>query len=422
MGILIECRGFKLALVADVGSDRYGPYSQQLLKNGAGNSGGGFYFKYEAVFPLFLHVRFQENFASHQGGAMFFGVCNGGVVVDKSVYVGNIAYEGAAIYFFAYNYGVTFAGSSFYVNSAEASGGALFFASGNGMGLFMADNFVRLVGCNVTDNSAGGNSGGIHIFYENVMEFQRCHFARNRALLAGGVMEINDQNVVDFMDCQLHNNSAKEGGALRSKTQNNIFVRDCSISFNTADLNGGGVLSENDTLLYFFGDTILDGNEAGGMGGSVFLFGVTLWSLEDRGSVVFRNSRASHGSALAMVALKQNLSSTLFGEAAELHDISFEDNRAVTAGTVYWYFDPSREEGSLEPAGLHSDTLTWARNFAPYGEQFCTQPVYLDVANNASYDLTLYYTALEQVNEAIVYVIDIYIWNGMEGSCVNVHV
>jgi hypothetical protein len=99
------------------------------------------------------------------------------------------------------------------------------------------------------------------------------------------------------------------------------------------------------------------------------------------------------------VALKQTFSTSLSGESVaslELHDISFEENEAAIAGTVYWFFDSSRVEGSHEPAGLSAATLTWVNNQAPHGKKYCTQPVYLDVSS--SYEVTVYNAALEPGN------------------------
>ena len=377
-------RGFKLTLLAVVDCDPLLCQSSIISHNGAGNKGGGFYFDYEMLFPIFLGVIFENNVAAFQGGALYFGVVNGGLVVDRSKFLSNIAFEGAGLYFFTYNYGIQFMNTKFSLNVVTSNGGSIFFASGNGIGLFMDDNAVHFFNCEISSNDAPENGGGIHIFYENFATFEHCHFSNNEAA-HGGAMNIDDGNNVIFISCKFNNNSATEAGALLLQNLNTVEITDCLFHGNNAKMNGGGLYFKNDSTVSFYGQNEFSDCRASKMGGGILLFGATLWDLGNAASMRFLNCIANHGSAVAMVALKYS--------SVELHDIIFEDNAAISGGTLYWYFDHSRPEGSHEPAGLNSTSLTWLNNSAPYGKKYCTQPVFLDAA--PTYEATVYYTALD---------------------------
>jgi hypothetical protein len=90
--------------------------------------------------------------------------------------------------------------------------------------------------------------------------------------------------------------------------------------------------------------------------------------------IIFQGNEADRGSAIA-------LSDISFPGDSQLRNLTFQNNTAAIAATVYWLYDDCENNCSAntmnkEPPGSFSVTMDWKdSNIAPYGEYLGTQPI-----------------------------------------------
>ena len=73
-----------------------------------------------------------------------------------------------------------------------------------------------------------------------------------------------------------------------------------------------------------------------------------------------------------------------------LQYITLINNVASVGGTVYWVYDSTMKS---EPMGIHSSTLNWMNNVAPYGLHVATQAI--ELVGPVTYDVTVYNSNLD---------------------------
>lgn len=141
--------------------------------------------------------------------------------------------------------------------------------NGNGAGVYLNQN-VDLNQCQVVDNVAQQNGGGVYIAGSNV-NLNHCHISNNTAQYGGGVYAYG----TDYLfDCSITHNTASNGGG--GVYSNNTTMSHCDISYNHAGnyINmayGGGIyLNSNNSGMVVDNCLIANNTVSYGYGGGIY--------------------------------------------------------------------------------------------------------------------------------------------------------
>eukprot|EP00903_Cladosiphon_okamuranus_P009052 g8654.t1 len=155
---------------------------------------------------------------------------------------------------------------------------------GNGGGVSVTGAAFVGTRSNFTGNKAGADGGGLRASTGGVVELEGCRFEGNAAELGGGVSSVDA--TLTARTCQVTDNRAdRDGGGLRLSYQTIAVLDACEVSFNTAELDGGGVavdaaagttddslfLSNASSTLTCRGGGTFEGNLAGERGGAMYV-------------------------------------------------------------------------------------------------------------------------------------------------------
>ncbi|MDG2054764.1 MAG: hypothetical protein P8J86_08655 [Phycisphaerales bacterium] len=145
--------------------------------------------------------------------------------------------------------------------------------NGAGVSVSGANSLVTFTNCTFSNNSAGGNGGGMTIEIDAVVTLEGCRFQRNAAggltSASGGGLNISDADAtitgcsfninvapenggglnmdcgegfkVDLYNCAFSSNSAKLGGGFYGTGDAKFTVKYSLFKKNTATTNGGGL-------------------------------------------------------------------------------------------------------------------------------------------------------------------------------------
>lgn len=413
----------------------------RFVGNQAGKQGGGIYMFQGFSYPLLLNSHFHANAAGIYGGGLYFYADNLGIVAYRLLISNNTAVtSGGGLYLYSDITGLVFQYTNLTGNTAGASGGGMYINfntegrlyncrftsnvanSGGALVLHITQRSLSVDRVVFAGNRAQSNGGAVYLDSDNgavVYEidykivFSKCTYANNYARLLGGAVFAGSNNVLTFQSSLFEYNVANSGGALYFESSNAITLASNDIVGNIAALSGGGVVSASSGVLTIHGGTFADnsarvggglyyaqdailsfqdvttfeGNNATQVGGAIAAISTFEWNINTTGHLFIRNNAAQRGSGLFAKNLKP--------QSKALSNITFSSNDASVGGTVYWIYDNVTDsEGAMvrEPTGLHSLSVTWYNNSAPYGNRTATQAVQL--LGPTTYNVDVYLSRL----------------------------
>ncbi|GIL87676.1 hypothetical protein Vretifemale_15680, partial [Volvox reticuliferus] len=172
---------------------------------------------------------------------------------------------------------------------------------------------------------------------EAVVHFLLCHFLRNRALVQGGGInmaadraDLNRQTVLALLEQNRFNlNSAILGGGIYFNATNDCRMRisNCSVSNNTAQLEGGGAYSTTKC-----GGQLLVGNGSNWIGNSAGLYGGAIMVVSADAITVMGSANVS---GLSMESSGSNVLSTCPDVSLNVSDSTVTDNSAEEGGGIF---------------------------------------------------------------------------------------
>eukprot|EP01041_Mallomonas_annulata_P004083 gene4083-8120_t len=236
-------------LLFDLGNDMFIMNNSNIRNNVVRGHGGGLALSnYNYMFSI-LSSAFTANSANY-GGGMYANYLNLLITIVNSVFSKNIAQlDGGGIFFHSTNTDSYVSDCIFYGNSAVNNGGAIFLNISN-TNLYMSNTTIR-------SNQAVNSAGGIYVkSYNHNIVLYKSTFSYNKAgktLFFGNIsiegsgdgggvfLYLNNKNF-QTQYCAMYGNIAtNRGGAVSlSAANNNFYVTNSNISFNTA-LYGGGI-------------------------------------------------------------------------------------------------------------------------------------------------------------------------------------
>ena len=226
------------------------------ISDHVGNYGGAVILQSKTVMNMY-NGKFLNNEAKGDGGAIYL---NGGSVLNvyNGEFTGNKAgNRGGAVCYFTNTSG-EITGGLFTGNYAGGYGG---FLSAHGIG-----TKVTIKDLTITDNECAGYGGAVSITWNASLDMDNCEVYENKAdkggamylahkttcylddvkvykntsTGAGGAFYLDVGNSINFTNVKiLDNASASSGGGIYTRA--NLHLKDCLISGNQADKNGGGI-------------------------------------------------------------------------------------------------------------------------------------------------------------------------------------
>ena len=236
-------------------------FTQFTIENGAVSGlgalgqGGGMLVDNGAS-PRLEFVSFQNCTAEGQGGG--FAQRSGVLDVSRCLFVGNQAASAGGL--FSTLIDGVIGDSIFRNNSADVVGGALAVSGTGASGMSFND-------CEILDNTAGLQGGGIYFELVVVATVERCRIVGNHSdSSAGGVSMVGDPflpgfDVVLIKNSILASNTANfNGGGMRLADVGGVF-QNVTLVDNTAGGSGGGVDAISSDG-YLFTNSIVWGNRS----------------------------------------------------------------------------------------------------------------------------------------------------------------
>jgi len=231
--------------------------------NAATAEGGGLWAQADDAGPTVTGCTFQGNTAAHGGAADI--IAGGPVTVSDCIFDSNTTNNTAgALYLVVDTDDACVTDCTFTANSTTGSGGAI---RANGVasldvsgceftgnhadydgGAIDMELSVGIVhGCAFDDNTCGSRGGGAY-GYSIMMEFTECTFSGNTTTAQGGALALKQGSYLWMTECTIHENTAQMGGGVYWDGSTGT-IRTTTIEGNAA-MNGGGVYyqGENATI------------------------------------------------------------------------------------------------------------------------------------------------------------------------------
>lgn len=199
------------------------------------------------------------------GGGAYFNVSGAGkVTIQNSLFVDNRGPSGGGI----------LAKGSLEVFDSEFRGNAA--TSGNGGGISLGESSAQIVeifvsGTTFRENTARQKGGAVYLLLptNRTAKFVGDTFSANTADMQGGGIAIEGNATATISRSTFHGNHTAGSGGGMWMSGSQIRVEDSTIEFNSANVNGGGVLIVATGQDMALSQTTISGNYAGGNGGGV---------------------------------------------------------------------------------------------------------------------------------------------------------
>ena len=270
---------------------------------------------------LMSNIEFQENSASHRGGAL--AALNATVQLTHCTFTGNLSRDGGALYL--NRAGVEIDTCTFTNNGSEQMNGA-------GGAIAAKETIGRLTTCSFSGNHQG--SGGAVALEESPLTIHECSFEENVAQEHGGALILQGKTLPQVIMCTFsENQTTLDGGAIFVHSQGNraLAIGECTFEGNLAGQFGGALASGTDTPLEI-AQCVFVGNKGtedspGIVGGALHC------SAGSRISIIgsrFNGNSAQEGGAIAYDT-RGNPEGEPFINLA-LKETTFAENRAVQSG------------------------------------------------------------------------------------------
>jgi hypothetical protein len=243
--------------------------------NQAVTNGGGIY-NYNTGQTFIYGSAISGNSASGDGGGIYN--ITGTAHQENDTLTGNLSANDGGIYNLGTTdlYNVTLSN-----NTASTSDG----------GGIINQNFVYMVGSNLTGSSAKLDGGGIANFATANLYYST--FTGNKASGSGG--GILNQNFATLDHSTLSGNSAYGGGGIANLNTATMQVTNATLNANSANNSSGGISNLGGTTS--LRNSTLSGNSAQNVGGGLYTFGnVTFYN------ATLANNRATSGGALYLMS------------------------------------------------------------------------------------------------------------------------
>lgn len=125
----------------------------------------------------------------------------------------------------------------FFNNTAKNDGGAIYITGG-----LTNYNFPQIIGCEINNNIALNNGGGIGHRNKTKPTYTTCLITHNRATNDGGGLNGGE---VTIQDCTIENNISLNGGGIANSA---MTIENSSISVNSAQNSGGALKNCSGTV------------------------------------------------------------------------------------------------------------------------------------------------------------------------------
>ena len=338
-------------------------------------------------------IKFNDNKASHYGGALYFRQ-NSDIVFEEATFVvfyNNTATTGGGALYTWDNCNVIITGNCTVVfdnNKALSDGGALNINNNNVI-IFQENATVKFKN-NVATYFGGGICSNSNITFENNCTVM---FIHNEASQGGAVFATFHTVFKDNSNIQFDDNRATTlGGALY--ISNLTFNGNAAVTFNNNEslLNRGALYSSNSSITMKQKSTVSFTNNSAENGGAVFISVSTLL-VSECSNVTFNNNTAEEdGGAIYLnsqvnVILTNSSTVTLNSNTADqyggavysrltqnanqfiISEINYSDNIARMAGNLL-YIDVAR---SCDDSCVTEEIV----GISPSGEEIATSPIKL---------------------------------------------
>ena len=157
------------------------------------------------------------------------------------------------------------------------------------------DNTAILDGFSIQGGYNGiglGSSGGGIFNHSSSPTINNCTITGNTGSFGAGIYNIGSSPMLT--NCIISNNSSRRGGGICNDSSSPTLIN-CKITFNTASIDGGGVINENLSSPIFINCTIA-GNSAVTYGGGVYNTDTAITTLNN--SIIWGNGAASGGNQI----------------------------------------------------------------------------------------------------------------------------
>ena len=254
-------------------------YFSQNTSNESGYGYGGAIFNYGQAYVL--DSQFKDNFADMKGGAIFNDYIIGHLIIIRSVFTHNQAYNGAGVFNFDLA-SLEVSDSSFINNDADSGGGifntdfatltvtnSTFFSNQGrtGGGIYNLGAYAKIAGSTFRGNNLeyGGNGGGGIANYGGQLTVVSSQFLGNCAAnTGGGGINNNDGDLIVESSAFLNNTAqGGQGGGIRNGGRSSIT--NTTFISNTAGI-GGGIFSFNGyTKVSIVNSSLISNSAQGGL-------------------------------------------------------------------------------------------------------------------------------------------------------------
>jgi hypothetical protein len=198
--------------------------NSMLAGNSCGSDGGGI----NADTLTVSNCTLTGNSADNAGG----GIEGTNVTVTGSTLTNNTSFNAGGI-----------DAGTLTVTNCTLAGNSAFFQAG---GLRVANNSLTVSNSTLTGNTAGGAGGAIYYSFGSAT-VTNCFLTNNSALDGGGIAL--DDGTVSITVCRLTGNAGQLGGAvLVSGLRPSVEVAGCTLSQNTATVEGGALRIDGGTV------------------------------------------------------------------------------------------------------------------------------------------------------------------------------
>lgn len=225
-------------------------------------------------------------------------------------------------------------------NSANSGGGGIYIvgsgylnvnggvismnhSKANGAGIWISDAHATLVNAKINHNSAGGDGGGLCATSASSLNLTQVSISNNSApnsngggiYASGGTLNVKNNSIIQY------NSASQGGGAYLTGSQD--YFNGTVVKGNTANLNGGGLLSSDNTIHLTNASVVSnEGTAASGSAGGGIYQNAGGW-LYLAGTIVQKNSAANGGGILCDNSLVNGTASKIIGNKAIVSGAGF---------------------------------------------------------------------------------------------------
>jgi hypothetical protein len=230
------------------------------------------------------------------------------------------------------------AGSAINISGLTITGG---YATSSGGGILVYDEAVTLTNCVLTNNVAGFSSSGgaVEVYFPSgSLSLESCKVTNNSAQNggSGGAIDFNGGKITIDKSTISNNSATAVGGAATFHSGAQVTITDSTFSGNTAGIGGGGLYFSNCNSMLMTGSTVSGNSAANGSGGGIDMVGSAgATGSTIRNCTISGNSCQQNGGGIAVSGLAaplnlQNTTLTANTAASSAGGISADSTSTVS--------------------------------------------------------------------------------------------